>query len=356
MQPQEHHLNAQHDSASFDADGASFERRGALLSVHTASGSDAPLLGENADQDEHQASATGIYDQGQILDSDIATDGDGPVAESNSENERAENIPLMDGMVEYQDASAKDRDSSPFYGTTSTFHFAMNVKASAIDEDGELGRGPRLARGEPANTRRGRDVLPSQRTPQPHTYQDSNSGKFSLSRSQFQYLPQRHVANSLFERYFTAVNPIWPFLLEDTTRRRYEDTWSADGPTSEIWSAQLNLIFALGFEFWDEDITTRLPSRSAVDVGKEFYMRARTFVLENAFNMSTIGMVQALLLMVQYQQGTMQSEQCWLTIGHATRMALGLGLHKPEKPVTSMSLMERELRNRLWWGCFSLDR
>lgn len=349
LQPQEHPLNAQHD-------GPSYERSQALSSVYGAGDLDAPLLGRGADHDERQDSVAGGYSLQQIFNTDIAIDGAGPVVDSNSDTETAEDMPLMDGMVEYQDASVEDRGSSAFYGNTSTFHFAMNVKASAMDKDGDIGRRSQLSQGEPVNTRQESDAMPARKTPQPLTCKDSNSERVSLSCSHFQYLPQRHIANSLFERYFTAVNPIWPFLLEEATRRRYEDTWSADRPALEIWSAQLNLIFALGFEFWDEDVTRRLPSRSAIDVGNEFYLRARNFVLGNAFNVTTIGMVQALLLMVQYQQGTMQSEQCWLTIGHATRMALGLGLHKPEKPNTSMSLMERELRNRLWWGCFSLDR
>jgi hypothetical protein len=297
------------------------------------------------------------YDLQAILNTDTITDRDEDNLDGPDDSERTEHIPLMDGMVEYQDASSEAPEGHVFYGNTSTLHFAMNVQASAVDKDGGvLARNATVSQGESMNTRRQSGAVPVRTITQPLTNQDVNFERVSFSSLYFQYLPRRHIANSLLERYFTAIHPIWPFLLEGPTRSRYEDAWSADRPESEIWSAQLNLIFALGFEFWEDDLTGGLPSRPAIEAGNDFYLRAKTFVLGNAFNMSSISMLQTLLLLVQYQQGTMQSEQCWLTIGHATRMAQGLGLHKPQKQNTSMSPLEEELRNRLWWGCFSLDR
>jgi hypothetical protein len=287
-----------------------------------------------------------------------AADENEAVTDSIDGSERGEDIPVMDGMVGYEDELAEAREGDVFYGDSSSLHFAMSVKASAIaKDDREIGRNEAASRN--GSTSLGREGAPRperNNSLQPSHSPDHLFENVSLSNLSFQYLPQRHMANSLVDRYFAAVHPVWPFLLEDATKHAFEETWSSEKPVPQVWSAQLNLIFALGFEFWEGDLASRLPSQSAISVGNEFYLRARSFVLGNAFNISSISMVQSLLLMVQYQQGTMQSEQCWLTIGHATRMAQGLGLHKSEKRNILMSPLEEELRNRLWWGCFSLDR
>jgi hypothetical protein len=37
-------------------------------------------------------------------------------------------------------------------------------------------------------------------------------------------------------------------------------------------------------------------------------------------------------------------------------MALGLGLHTSSANPDRIEPLDKELRKRLWWGCFSLDR
>jgi hypothetical protein len=164
------------------------------------------------------------------------------------------------------------------------------------------------------------------------------------------------VAKALLERYFTAVHPVWPFLLEDATRSQFDRTWASDDPPSPIWMAQLNLIFSLGCQFYETDLDKSTPLNDVYEAGRQFYQRGRSFVVANAFNTCNISMLQALLLMAQYQQGTMKANQCWLTIGHATRMAQGLGLHVSQQAHYPVPPAEQELHKRLWWGCFSLDR
>lgn len=67
-------------------------------------------------------------------------------------------------------------------------------------------------------------------------------------------------------------------------------------------------------------------------------------------------MLQALVLMALYQQSTLRSRQFYLTVGHAARMAQELRLYIPVPDSPSISPLIKDLRLRLWWGCFSLDR
>jgi hypothetical protein len=68
-----------------------------------------------------------------------------------------------------------------------------------------------------------------------------------------------------------------------------------------------------------------------------------------------ITIVQYLLLMGQYLQGTQKSIQTWTIHGLAVKAAFQLGLHSSEVS-KRLSPLEREIRKRVWFGCIVLDR
>ena len=170
-----------------------------------------------------------------------------------------------------------------------------------------------------------------------------------------QLLPHRHIAKALFAKYFEAIHPLWPFLLEVETRELFSQTWTSEEPPEPLWLVQLNLIMCLGCQHHEMDGNDRMES-DATSSGKDFYHRAQEYVYANAFTASSIGMLQALLLMAQYQQGAMRFKEFYLTVGHAARMAQSLGLHISRPDTDTVLPQYRELRRRLWWGCFCLDR
>lgn len=66
-------------------------------------------------------------------------------------------------------------------------------------------------------------------------------------------------------------------------------------------------------------------------------------------------LVQYLLILGQYLQGTQKSVQAWNTHGLAITAAYQLGLHSPDAN-RGFSPLEREIRKRTWFGCILLDR
>ena len=65
--------------------------------------------------------------------------------------------------------------------------------------------------------------------------------------------------------------------------------------------------------------------------------------------------VQFLLLMGQYLQGTQRSVETWTIHGLAVKAALQLGLHS-SKASKHLSPLIQEYRKRTWYGCVILDR
>lgn len=65
--------------------------------------------------------------------------------------------------------------------------------------------------------------------------------------------------------------------------------------------------------------------------------------------------VQLLLLMSQYLQGTSRSIETWGVHGLAIKAAYQLGIHS-KQALQPCSPLEREFRTRTWFGCVLLDR
>jgi hypothetical protein len=278
-------------------------------------------------------------------------DGDG--------NDMADHLPATDGMVEYSKSSPQGQDSDGF---SYSLQFAMHVKASTMSSHMSLSRliQPQ-SRDEVNHSLKSSVPLRSQSHPQSSNQAQEDEVElaalrsFLTSPSLVEFLPQRHIAKQLLERYFADVHPIWSFLIEDDTRTEFEKMYTFEIPVAPILTAKMNLIFSLGCQFSENLANSGDLGGGIYGAGKAFYQRARAFVVANAFNVCSIGMLQALLLMAQYQQGTMRGNQFLLTIGHATRIAQCLGLHLAAGGRSSAPL-DRELGRRLWWACFSLDR
>ncbi|KAL8636667.1 MAG: hypothetical protein Q9228_005961 [Teloschistes exilis] len=231
------------------------------------------------------------------------------------------------------------------YGKSTSLHFALNIKASA--------------------TAMAEDGTEDATSPKEHIA-DADDGEeeewllesTGQSPGMSQLLPHRRLAKILFERYFTAVHPIWPMLLETESRERFDQTWISDEPPEPLWMVQLNLIMCLACQQCESEVESayKLSGNDATTDGREFYQRAQGYVYANAFATNNIAMVQALLLMALYQQGAMRFNEFYLTVGHATRIAQSLGLHISRPELESVQPQHREVRRRIWWACFCMDR
>jgi Fungal specific transcription factor domain len=279
--------------------------------------------------------------------------------------ENEDDSPITDGMVQYTATSPQGPDDDGFFTESSNLHFAMSITTTVqrrrpYQERDGASRGSRDSpekaklQGSPSRTKASGYDMALRDFSEHHD--NGDHFKQTLASPELQSLPLRHMAENLFDRYFRIANIVWPFLLEDVTRDRFNRMWMSSQPQNPVWMAQLNLIMSLGCQFYEDGPLGNESLPEAYDSGKQFYRRARGFIIPSMFTGNSIGMLQNLLLMVQYQQGTMRANQCWLTIGYAIRMAQGLGLHLVMPEDKSLHPVEVELRKRLWCGCFCLDR
>jgi hypothetical protein len=223
-----------------------------------------------------------------------------------------------------------------FFGRSSTFAFISEVSPHAQSEHDLHNQSMQyLVQSLPA----GAQSLPG-------------STRDSAQRDSRHMLPDRTLANNLVDAYFERVHPLYPFVHEGTFRSEYERIWgnpnNSNMPPS--WYALLNMIFASGCEFCDV-----IPETELMQTVAPFVARSREIIISHAFKNRGLELVQALLLMCHYLQGTMELNECWTLAGLMFRSAVTSGLHlSPER--LSLSIVEKEVRKRVWWGCFILDR
>ncbi|EXJ68443.1 uncharacterized protein A1O5_08235 [Cladophialophora psammophila CBS 110553] len=231
---------------------------------------------------------------------------------------------------------SESQDPEAFFGESSTFAFVSKVQTSSA---------PRQALASGNKRRR----LSSSRSSQTHSL---DPGLTPRDCEDSYELPPRDLADSLVDLYFNHVHRLYPFVHEPSFRTQYERMWINDGDHSDTkatWLALLNLIFAHACEFHDP-----IQDRNASNSATRFLVRARNIVFAHIFKEGNLELVQALLLMCHYLQGTLELTECWSLSGLMIRTSISIGLHL--NPSTAMSAVEREVRKRVWWGCFVIDR
>jgi hypothetical protein len=160
-------------------------------------------------------------------------------------------------------------------------------------------------------------------------------------------LPPRRTADHLVDLYFRYVHTLYPWLHEPSFRTQYEHLWQGQKEDDDpLFYCILNLVLALGCQF-------STLFESSIHSGDTFFNRAKTLLGFSIFDVGTLQVVQALLLMGSYLQSTNRPNRCWNVLGMGIRVAQGLGLHIERK---MGDLVERETRRRAWWGCVLMDR
>lgn len=152
------------------------------------------------------------------------------------------------------------------------------------------------------------------------------------------------IEQAFIDAYFLNYHTSYPFVHEPTFRAQFNEP--SLRPHGTAWQILLNTILALGAWSIGDDSS---------DLDVTFYQEARACLQQSSvFETGNLTLVQALLLLSNYAQKRNKPNTGWNYLGLAVRMAMSLGLHK-EFPGWKISLLQREIRRRLWWGVFIFD-
>lgn len=152
------------------------------------------------------------------------------------------------------------------------------------------------------------------------------------------------ISTTLIDAYFHDYHVCYPFLHEASFRAQYHEI--VPRPSQRSWDMLYNAILALGAWSLNND-----------QIGLEDYLYRRALTLgqhESVFEAANLTSVQALVLLSNLSQKRNNPNTGWNLLGLAVRTALSLALHR-ELPHWNISLIEREVRRRVWWGLYIFD-
>jgi hypothetical protein len=164
-------------------------------------------------------------------------------------------------------------------------------------------------------------------------------------------LPPRYIATSLIQGYLDNIFVLMPFFSETDLMSAVSAVYQDSGryaKASDHWFVRMVLAISCGAASQtkgDESDQTALRHGSAAIAH-----------VESVLHPGSISGIQALLLLVQYSMVEPEYFRSWDLIGMASRVMVDLGLHVEPSPETKMSKEAIDMRRRVFYCVYTLDR
>ncbi|KAF2453197.1 fungal-specific transcription factor domain-containing protein [Lineolata rhizophorae] len=307
------------------------------------------LFPPGSDGQQTPTSSTAAKDTPQLLDlvkPPIATPG-----EDADEQDMAGTEDPVDAMGAV--AFAKEEESA-FFGPSSNISFLRHIRRAV--ERARKTDAPWAPQTPQATQHLDGAIIrsmPPPSSPIAHSKSESissNQGQLNL----YALPPDTHI-RALLQSYFNNTGFLFPYLHKETFLQTFEQT-RGQNPKSirKTWLGLLNVVLALATTT-KVQLQPEMKAQQRMEESEVFYHRAFGLCQSQMLRGTSVEIVQCLLLMSQYLQGTQKSVQAWTLHGLAIKAAFQLGLHSKEAS-RAFPPLERELRKRLWFGCVMLDR
>ncbi|KAE8309672.1 fungal-specific transcription factor domain-containing protein [Aspergillus transmontanensis] len=187
----------------------------------------------------------------------------------------------------------------------------------------------------------------------------------SIIASARKYFPPRHIADFLLETFleYTLTNY---YYFDETEFRQKLDYYYAEDRYLDIndagWICTLFMTFASGtqFAYMHASRPPYLQSMSGEDhlpddtIGLALY-RFSCRLIPDLITTASVETVQAFLLFGVYTMPIDTSGLAYTYLGLAIKMAIQNGMHR-QFGGEGLDARTIELRNRLWWSAYALDR
>lgn len=162
-------------------------------------------------------------------------------------------------------------------------------------------------------------------------------------------LPGPHQAKQLARVYFESVHPQYPILHEQSWLHALDSIYDSNTSGKEDVAAfQVNMVLAIA--------SSILSSRARSHIPGESYCLSALQHLEriNVHNFSGLQCVLLLLIFTMYSPNMRLN--VWYLNYHCIAAVLDLGLQRNITTASGISLLDQEMRTRVFWTVFTLDR
>lgn len=158
----------------------------------------------------------------------------------------------------------------------------------------------------------------------------------------------KDLTEELTGTYFKTVHQHLPFLHEPTHMRLIEEVYAANEP-DPIAAFQVYMVLAISSIMLSRRDRVALPSEGWAAMAVSFFEK-------NPVESSTRGLQCLLLLHVWGMHSPATKLNIWYLNYQCIAMVVDLGLQRDVKSASSISPFDQEMRTRLFWVVYSLDR
>ncbi|CDM33122.1 Zn(2)-C6 fungal-type DNA-binding domain [Penicillium roqueforti FM164] len=253
----------------------------------------------------------------------------------------------IDGMGAIKFTDEKD---CGFFGPSSNISFLQYISQAVATVNSQ---GRSIFATSPLEQRRRGIVNVSKPVFCPAGSTDLKLTTFIPGRVDMYALPSEERTWDLIQQFFQKTGQLLPFIHESSFCETYRQMKRENSKgVRRTWLGLLNIILAISTSLSAKD---NIPAEIRIQQSDIYYQRANSLCDRESRRNASLEMVQYLLILGQYLQGTQKSVQAWTTHGLAISVAYQLGLHSPHAN-QGFSSLECEIRKRTWFGCILLDR
>lgn len=161
-------------------------------------------------------------------------------------------------------------------------------------------------------------------------------------------LPKKQLAHRMCEAYFEFIHPQYPILHHATTITALDHMYE-NGTVPPIISFQVFMVLALGATALSMRSKARLPADSYCAAALQYFSQIN---IENSLQ----GLQCLLLLLIFALHCPSTRFNLWYLNYQCLAAVLDLGLQRNITVSSGISLLEQEMRTRVFWVCMLLDR
>lgn len=162
-------------------------------------------------------------------------------------------------------------------------------------------------------------------------------------------LPPRYLVVPLIQRYLDKVQILYPFLTETGIFAFLAELQGTqDASPMAHWVVRMVIAISLAS-------SSRLRGDQHYLDAVGHAAEALPFV-EAVIQPGSVQCIQSLLLLVIYATLDPHHFNSWFLVGMASRVMVDLGLHQDLPPNTQISTAQVDLRRRVYYGVYALDR
>ncbi|KAG0690558.1 hypothetical protein C6P40_002428 [Pichia californica] len=184
---------------------------------------------------------------------------------------------------------------------------------------------------------------------------NSNLSNINVLNIPIVSLPSKDITKYLFEIYLEHIQIFYPILDINNTTSVIDNIYEGFSKISSSDKYILFMILSISSQF----AINKPEYKKLNDLNSplEYFSMAYNF-LNDSISIIDLQSIKNILLLIIWCLGFKnqdENENLWILTRHVTSLCIQLGLHR-NNPKWELDTKELEIRNRIWWTCYILER